>query len=167
MHDAPLPAEERRIYRFFEISILLKGANAVLEIVGGLLVLVIPPEFVQNIAAYFTSEELGQDTNDFVATHLLQLANLYASGNHQLFVALYLLSHGIVKIILVIGLLKNKLWAYPSALIVFGLFILYQLYLLSHKLSLAMVALTFFDFVVMYLVWREYRIVRSHEHQTA
>lgn len=166
MPEPSAPSEERRIYRFFEISIFLKGANAVLEIAGGLLVLVISPEFVQDVAAYFTAEELGQDPNDFIATHILQWANIYAVGSHQLFAAAYLLSHGIVKLVLVIGLLKNKLWAYPSALIVFGLFVVYQIYLYVLNHSLAVAALTLFDLAVMYLIWREWRIVRLHRLET-
>src|SRR3989344_2931040 len=130
-------AQEKRIYRFFEISVLLKGANAVLEIVGGFLALLIPPALVQNITAYFTAAELGQDPGDFVATHLRQLAEHYAAGGHT-FIALYLLSHGIVKIILVIGLLQNRAWAYPASLIVFGLFVVYQTYLLIHHPTVAM-----------------------------
>ncbi len=161
--DKATPVQEKRIYRFFEISIFLKGVNAVLEIIGGLLVLVISPEFVQNVAAYFTAEELGQDPHDFIATHMLQWANVYASGSHQLFAALQLLSHGIVKLVLVIGLLRNKLWAYPAALIVFGLFVVYQIYLYTFNHSLAIAALTLFDLVVMYFVYREWRVVKSHQ----
>lgn len=158
-------AAERRIFRFFEISILLKGINAALEIVGGVLVLLIPPSLVQDITAYFTNAELGQDPDDFIATHILHWADVYATGPHQLFVAAYLLSHGIVKIVLVIGLLKNWPRAYPASLIVFGLFALYQIYLLTHKLSLGMIALTIFDFVVMYFIWREWQIVKAHHGQ--
>ncbi len=159
-------ATERRIYRFFEVGILLKGANAVLEMVGGALVLLIPPSLVQDVAAYFTNEELGQDPDDFIATHILHWADVYAAGPHQLFIAAYLLSHGIIKIVLVIGLLKSWPKAYPASLIVFGLFTLYQVYLLTHKFSLGMAALAIFDVIVMYFIWREWQIVKSHHgHQ--
>jgi hypothetical protein len=36
------------------------------------------------------------------------------------------LSHGVVKLWLIIGLLRQKLWYYPLAAAVFGLFIVYQ-----------------------------------------
>src|SRR5262245_27989388 len=95
---------ERQVYRFFEVSILLKGANAVLEIVGGVLALLIPPSFLQQLTAYFTDAELGQDPDDFIATHLVKWVDAYASGAHQEFIAAYLLSHGVVKIVVVVGL---------------------------------------------------------------
>lgn len=164
MQEPATPVEERRIFRFFEISVLLKGANAVLELVGGALALLVPPEFIRDVAAYFTNEELGQDPHDFVATHILQLANVYATGGHQLFAALYLLSHGAVKLVLVVALLKNKLWAYPAALVVFGLFILYQGYLFILEQSVGIALITIFDFIVMWFVWREYRVVKAHAH---
>lgn len=159
----PTAVVERRTRRFFEISVLLKGANAVLEIVGGLLVLVISPDFVQDVATYFTAEELGQDPHDFVATHIQHFADIYATGPHQLFAAAYLLSHGVVKLALVIGLLRNKIWAYPASLAVFSLFIAYQVYLFIIQPSLGIAALTLFDLIVLYFVWREWRIVRAHQ----
>jgi len=64
----------------------------------------------------------------------------------------------VVKIFLVAGLLRNRRWAYPAALAVFGTFILYQVYRFSYTHSLGLVALTIFDLAVMWLIWREYRL---------
>jgi hypothetical protein len=49
-------------------------------------------------------------------------------GRVLLFGAVYLSAHGIVKIVLVIALLLNKLWAYPWMIVVLVLFIGYQSY---------------------------------------
>jgi len=78
------------------------------------------------------------------------------------FYAFYLLSHGIVKVFLVIGLLRNKLWAYPVSLVVLGVFIVYQLYRFSYTHGFGLMVLTVFDVVVMGLIWHEYRLVRRH-----
>ncbi len=48
------------------------------------------------------------------------------SGEH--FMAIYLHSHGIIKLLAVGSLLKNKLWRYPLSIVVFGGFIVYQIY---------------------------------------
>jgi uncharacterized membrane protein len=45
-----------------------------------------------------------------------------------LFGAIYLLPHGIVKVVLVYALLLNKFWDYPWMMVVLLLFIGYQLY---------------------------------------
>ena len=108
-----------------------------------------------------TQEELIEDPHDFVATHLLVLAqNFSVSSQH--FYAFYLLSHGLVKIFLVIGLLANKLWSYPASLAVMSVFILYQLYRFFYTRSLGLIVLTVFDLIVMVLIWHEYRLLRRH-----
>jgi uncharacterized membrane protein len=74
-----------------------------------------------------------------------------------LFGAVYLLAHGLVKVILVAALLKNQLWAYPWTITFLGVFIVYQLYRLSLKPSVGLTVLTIFDAGIAWLTWREYR----------
>jgi uncharacterized membrane protein len=74
-----------------------------------------------------------------------------------LFGAVYLLAHGLVKVILVAALLKNQLWAYPWMIGFLGVFIVYQLYRLSFQPSVGLTALTIFDTVIAWLTYREYR----------
>ena len=47
-----------------------------------------------------------EDPKDFIATHLLAAAQNFSVETKN-FYAFYLLSHGIVKLLLVIGLLRN------------------------------------------------------------
>ena len=152
---------EGRIYRLFRIGVLLKGANALLEIAGGVLALVVQPAVVADVALYLIQGELTRHPNDVFAAYLFQWAQHY-SIDHARFAAFYLLSHGGVKLALVIGLLKNQMWAYPSSLVVFSIFVLYQAYLYTLNQSLAVLLLTVFDLIVMWFIWREYKIVRVH-----
>jgi uncharacterized membrane protein len=152
---------ERHIHQIFEVSILLKGAHALVECIGGLALAFVSTGTITSLVNSLTQEELVEDPNDFLATHLLALAeNITLSTQH--FYAFYLLSHGMIKVLLVIGLLRNKLWSYPASLVVLGLFIIYQLYRFSYTHGLGLVVLTVFDFVVMGLIWHEYRLVRRH-----
>lgn len=157
----PYTPREQTIRRVFKISIWLKAANALLEIVGGVLLL-----FTSSIltwVAYFAQSELIEDPGDFVAKGIQHYIP-YFSDHAQSFAAFYLLSHGIVKIFLAIGLLRNKLWAYPSAIVVFVLFIAYQVYRYTYTHSLFLVLLTVFDLVVVWLTWHEYRVMKAlHE----
>ncbi len=43
----------------------------------------------------------------------------------------------------------------------FGLFVIYQMYEISKTQSLALIAITIFDFSVMYFIWKEYGIVKG------
>jgi uncharacterized membrane protein len=152
---------ERRIHRVFLLSVLLKGAHAVIECAGGLALALITTTAIANLVNRFTQEELIEDPNDILATHLLGLAQNFSVASKQ-FYAFYLLSHGAVKLLLVVGLLKGKLWSYPASLVVFGVFILYQLYRFSYTQGAGLIALTVLDIVVMLLIWHEYNLVRRH-----
>jgi uncharacterized membrane protein len=101
-----------------------------------------------------TQDELIEDPNDFIATHLLSMAQKFSVDTKN-FYAFYLLSHGIVKLALVVGLLTNQLWSYPASLVVLTLFIIYQIYRFYETQSLGLIVLTAFDLFVMVLIWHE------------
>jgi uncharacterized membrane protein len=94
--------------------------------------------------------------HDILATHLLKTAH-GLTGSAVLFGAVYLLAHGVVKVMLVGALLKNQRWAYPWTIAFLGVFIVYQVYRLSLKASVGLTALTLFDAVIAWLTYREYR----------
>ena len=152
---------ERRIHQIFEISVVLKGAHALIECIGGLVLAFISTSAIASLVDALTQEELIEDPNDFVAAHLLNLAQKFTVST-QRFYAFYLLSHGLIKVFLVIGLLRNKLWAYPVSLVVLGLFIVYQLYRFSYTHGFGLIVLTVFDVVVIGLIWHEYRLISRH-----
>lgn len=153
--------DEQRIHQVFVISILLKGAHALIECAGGILLAVVSTSMISSFINLLTQEELVEDSHDLIATHLRTYAEHFSIGSKE-FYAFYLLSHGIVKVFLVIGLLRNKLWAYLASLVVLGLFIIYQMYRFSYTHSLGLIALTVLDLIVMWLVWHEYRLLRHH-----
>src|SRR6266516_7667051 len=140
----------------FEVGIILKGLDGVLEVIGGLLLLVVSPATIDRIVTSLTQHELSEDPHDVVATHLLKTAH-GLTGSAVLFGAVYLLAHGVVKIVLVAALLKDELWAYPWMIVFLGIFIVYQVYRLSFKLSVGLTLLTVFDAFISWLTYREYR----------
>jgi uncharacterized membrane protein len=153
--------QEKNIRQIFEVSILFKGAHAIIECLGGIILAFVSTNTLVSWINLLTQEELIEDRDDFIATHLLLWANGFSVDTKR-FYAFYLLSHGIVKLFLVIGLLKGKLWSYPASLIVLGLFIAYQLYRFSYTHGPGLIVLTVFDIFVMGLIWHEYRLVRHH-----
>ncbi len=152
---------ERRIHQLFEISVLLKGAHALIECLGGLVLALVSTESILRLANRITQPELLDDPHDFIATHLLTWAQDFSVGTKN-FYAYYLLSHGLVKVLLVIGLLRGKMWAYPASLVALGVFIVYQLYRFTDTHGIGLIILTIFDLVVMVLIWQEYKVVRHH-----
>jgi uncharacterized membrane protein len=147
------------LHRLFHAGILLKGVDGALEMVGGLLLLVVQPEALSAIVRFLTAHELSEDPSDRIA-NLLRQAVQHLSANTQAFAGVYLVAHGLIKVLLVAGLLRGKHWAYPTALWFLGAFVLYQLYRLALTHALGLGILTVFDGGIMYLIWREYRRLR-------
>lgn len=152
-------ARRRLLDRTFDISIILKGLDGLIECIGGVLLLVVSPAALNNLVVRFTRSELSEDPHDFVAHRLLRLS---ADLHHtRTFGAIYLLSHGLVKIVLVAALLREQRWAYPAMLVFLGAFIAYQCYRAAVDLSVGLVLLSVFDAFVAWLTWREYEFHRA------
>ena len=153
--------------RAFAVGIILKGLDGVLEVVGGFLLLVVSPATIDQVSRALTQHELSEDPHDFLATHLLHAAGSLTGSSLQ-FGAAYLLLHGVVKIVLVAALLKDKIWAYPWMLAFLLVFIVYQIYRMTFAFSIGLLGLTIFDVVVVWLTYREYgkqRAIRTQRER--
>lgn len=153
---------ESVFHKIFEIGVLLKGAHALIECIGGMALALVSVKGIARLVSALTQDEPIASPMDFIGAHMLSFAQSLTSSTVH-FYAFYLLSHGAIKLFLVYGLLKGRSWAYPSALIVLGLFVAYQLYRFSYTHSPGLMALTAFDAIVMALIWFEYRQVRRHQ----
>lgn len=149
--------------KVFEGGIIIKGLTGALEFLGGVLLLFVSPTEMHQFIVLVTQRELLEDPRDRVANLLLQATTHFAAGNRAFAIA-YLWIHAVIKLIAVIGILRNQLWAYPFSLITLGLLMLYQVYsIIFVRASFGMITLTVFDVFVLWLIWREYGKVR-HEH---
>jgi uncharacterized membrane protein len=150
----------KNISQLLRISVVLKGLHALIEVIGGVLLYFLTPQAITHLIHRLTQNGIHNDRRDLIADHLLQFARHF-SISARTFAAFYLLSHGVIKLFLVIELLRNRLWAYPASLAVLGVFIVYQLYRYTHTHSIALMVFTLFDLIVIWLIWREYKIVRQ------
>ncbi|MER9171308.1 DUF2127 domain-containing protein [Mesorhizobium australicum] len=153
--------DENRIHQVFEIGVWLKGAHAFIECVGGVLLYLVTTATIASWVNALTQDELTEDPKDFIAGYLSQVASHFSVASKE-FYAFYLLSHGLIKLFLVIGLLRGKLWSYPASLLALGAFMIYQVYRYSYTHSAGLLVLTVFDAVVTVLIWHEWKIIRQH-----
>lgn len=142
--------------KVFVGSVLLKGLDGLLEFFGGLLLFFVKPEQIQGFVQLITQRELLHDPNDLVANYLVHAVK-DIGGTTVTFLIVYLWVHAAIKLIAVIGLLKNWLWAYPFSLITLGILVLYQIYSIIIHHSIGMILLTIFDVFVLWLIWQEYQ----------
>ena len=146
----------------FEVAILLKGIHAALEVVGGVLLGFIKPDTLVWWIRLLTQNELAEDPKDFLANLLMRAGERY-TVDAQHFGVLYLLSHGLVKVVLVLLLWRRKLWAYPLAVAVLGLFIAYQIFRWTSTHSTFLIFLSALDAIIIWLTMAEYgRLKREH-----
>ena len=153
--------QEKRFHQIFVVSVLAKGLHALIEILGGIALYLVSTAAIVTAIQRYSYDELTENQHDWVATHLLDFARHFSVAEHN-FYAAYLLSHGVIKAVLVVGLLRQKLWAYPASFAVFGGFILYQLYRYSFTHDIGLILLSIFDLFVIYLAVHEYRLLRKH-----
>jgi len=153
--------QEKRIHQIFAVSVSLKGLHAILEVIGGIALYLTSTATILHWINRFSQGELTEDPNDWVANRILEFGRTFSVAQHDFF-AFYLLSHGIVKGVVVYGLLKEKLWAYPASFVVFGAFIAYQLYRYSFTHEFSLILLSIFDVFVIALAVHEYRLLRKH-----
>ena len=153
--------QEKRIHQIFVVSVALKGAHALLEIVGGIALYLISTETIVRAINDWSYDELIGNRHDWIANRLLDFSRHFSVAEHD-FYAFYLLSHGLIKSVIVLGLLREKLWAYPASFAVFSAFIAYQLYRYSYTHDVGLIALSIFDLFVIYLAAHEYRLLRKH-----
>ena len=152
--------------RVFEIGIIVKGFNGAAELIGGVLLLLVEPRSNPAHRRPADPRRTVRGSARLIATHLLHSAN-GLTGGAVLFGAIYLLTHGAVKVVLVIALLLDKLWAYPWMIGFLTLFIGYQLYRIALHPTAGLIALTIFDAVILALTVREYRRQRQHRTEWA
>jgi uncharacterized membrane protein len=160
MDDLPQTREEKRTERdilwLFDMALILKIINGSFEIIAALLILFVPPTFVLKLAEFATGGELAQDADDPIATAIRSTAHSFAVHTHY-FLALYLALHGIVKVLLVLGIFAKKKIAYPLFMFALAVFAAYEAYRGFTRHELLLQALAIFDLALLVLTSHEYR----------
>lgn len=146
--------------RTFFVSLILKGLDGAVELVGGFALLLVTPAQIAAAVRGLTRRELREDPHDVIANALIQYTITLGVAT-TIFGAVYLLVDGLVKVVLVVAVLRNKLWAYPVLIAFLVAFIGYQGYVLLGNFSVGLLLLTLFDIFIVVLTVREYRLHRS------
>ncbi|HKT96245.1 MAG TPA: DUF2127 domain-containing protein [Paraburkholderia sp.] len=152
--------DKNKLHLLFELSLWFKAIFALSEIVSGLATWFVPQRLFLTLVLWVTKDEFAEDPHDLVANFLLHTVQHLSVGT-QKFAAAYLLGHGAIKLWLIAGLLRERLWYFPTSIIAFGLFIAYQIYRYTFTHSVWLLLITALDIVIIALTWHEYRLLRS------
>lgn len=150
--------KDKLLHKSFEIALFIKGVDGLLEIIGGILMIFLNPVRLNRFTLILTQHELSEDPRDVIANYMRKAASGFSIST-QYFSIFYLMSHGIIKLVLVILLWKRKMWAYPLTIVSLILFIIYQVYRCMISYSTGLVMLTIFDILMIILTIIEYKRV--------
>lgn len=151
---------ERKLHLIFEAGLWLKALFALSEIVAGAAAYFMPRQSLLTLVLWVTKDEFAEDPHDLVANFLLHTVQHLSVGAQE-FAAIYLLGHGVIKLWLISGLLRQRLWYYPVSVVAFGLFMAYQLYRYTFTHSIWLLFITALDVAVIALAWHEYRYIKN------
>jgi uncharacterized membrane protein len=122
--------------------------------------LLVSTDSLQRLARWLTYRELLEDPRDLVAGYILRVTENLSLNSKQA-AAYFLLSHGVIKLVLVLAVLRGYGWGYPAFMAALTILIGYQSYQLALGFSVGLFALTVLDVAVLWLTWHEYRLRRS------
>src|SRR5271155_1110487 len=97
-----------------------------LECIGGVLVWFIKPTSMNGVARFMSMHDLPGKYDEMLIANLLPTTQMLANGGND-FRSIYLITHGLSQVVLVVALWMNKLWAYPVTMFVFAVFCVYQM----------------------------------------
>jgi uncharacterized membrane protein len=147
--------KELRFHWAFDVGVWLKGVDGALEVLAGTLLLMVSKGQIVHAVHWLIGTDLIENPHGFIAEHLGHAAGNLSMHAHY-FAGAYLVGHGLVKLGLVVGLLRDKRWAYPAAVTFLMLFIVYQVYRLTQVPTILLGVLTVMDAVVLALIMHEW-----------
>jgi len=148
---------EKEIFVAYEVGLIFKISQAFLEVVGGVFLYFISMNKITNFVLNAVHSELIEDPKDFWANYFVQSTHqISTSGKY--FIIFYLLTHGIIKLIIITGLILKKKWAYPLSIVGLGGLILYQIYHILMNNSVPLLIITIMDIVILWLIYHEHKV---------
>lgn len=158
----------RYLHVIFLIGIILKGFNAMVELIFGSILTFTSiagmKALVERLAGAIPFRWFNRSW-----LHLAGRLNHFIAPDTKAFFSWFFLSHGAVKVFIIICLLSGWMWAYPFGIAVFIAFIVFQVVEIAKGNHAAVYAvLTALDIFVILLTlneWHHARLTKSLDHR--
>jgi len=153
------------LHRCFKITILIKGIDGVFEVIASAILFISGANSIIEKIPSFVQKELIKDPDDMISNYLLHIFDS-ALPDTQLFIAIYLAIHGLIKIGLVFALNSKSYRAHEIAKIILIIFIGYQFYRFEHTHSMLLFILTCIDVIIVSLIHSEEKRLRRNKENS-
>jgi uncharacterized membrane protein len=164
---SPLPVpvefrsrEDRALDFSFLVGIGLKVLNIIGDVLVGIPLLFIRPHQIGSFIHSITASELLENPNDRMSNFLVHSTAQLTHGA-LLYLGIYFLLHGLVKIGIVTALVRGSRNVYPWAIGALVALLIYQIISISIHFSITLTILSVLDFVIILLTLREWRHHRT------
>ena len=137
-------------HRLFQIGVAIKGLDGLIELVGGLLLLIFGPRRINSTLGRLALE------HPWLGAHVHSV-----SPNSVHLVMAYLFFQGVIKLWLAEALLRERKWVFPVALVLLGLLTVSLIVEFFIHHSVGAVVLFVLNLIIMVLIWREYSNLRK------
>lgn len=151
--------KEKWIFSLFEGSLLIKLINAIWEMALALFILL--DKDLKDSILSLVARQIENGRHLFLAHHAESILSPISRGT-LLYISIYFLGQGIIKIFLIIGVFKKKHWAYPASMYAFLAFVFYQIYRFNHTHAPLLIVFSLFDLFTIWLIHHEYERVKRH-----
>jgi uncharacterized membrane protein len=152
---------EENYRSLFKATVIMKGLFALGELLLGLALAFFSYDSLRRAVIALTGDELTERPLDFLWHYAAQGLHGFIATPQAVWAFIFT-SHGVIKLIVVIALLKEKMWAYPVGVVVFGFFIAYQFFQMMQTPSAALFLVTILDIFVVGFIIHEWRWRRRH-----
>lgn len=141
--------------KFFFLAIVAKALFGLAEVVAGLVLLAVGAARLDRLAVWLETTAPSGLTS-VAAQHLLT----FISHTGTVADALLLIGHGAIKLFLIIGILRNKLWAYLWMIVAMVIFVVTEVAQGALTGQAGMYAIAVLDVIVLVLT-----VIEWHRHR--
>ncbi len=117
-------------------------------------------EKIQKIISTVTHKELIEDTHDFFALKLIEISHTFSPQSENL-LALYFILEWAIKLSVLYGIYKEKIYILPFAFFLFGSIFFYEIFLFFSQYSLFILGFIFLDSLLLWVIFHEYQKLKK------
>ena len=158
VRDTNAPTSAVLLHRTYGFGLAFKGLLGLSQLAAGLALVLTPSGALAGMADALIRAELAEDPGDPLAQWAMHAMAATPLGEGS-FYAVYLCIHGMLNLGLVLALVARLHWAFPASILALIGFVAYQGYKYSVSGGAMMIILSVIDIFVIWLIWREYRLV--------
>lgn len=151
---------KNKFHWLFEAGAIIKALDGIAEFALGLFFFFASAQIVNGLIFSLTGDELTEQPRDWFTQLLFHSWDGF-SASAKTFWAIIFVGNGIIKLLLVLALFKEKFNAYPYIAFAFALLAAYQIYHIIGSPSLILSILTVFDVIFIVLIIQEYYFQRA------